>query len=289
VSDGNRLRLGLGLLIAVAAVAIAAAGLALAAGVKQRSATVSLAGDDTAKTKASCPEGTALSASGFKTTTNETVGVIVNKLDPRGVALKAGATALSGPPDGGELTATAYCAKPSEGKLTRVTKGTSIPAGGSGNATVTCPKGTSVRNGGFQAELDPPPVMMRRNQAVTKSGGLPPGRGVTVTGLKRVSKREWRATGRNAGSQKGKLTAIAQCGKGPKLTKASASDSNAAAPGSTVAEASCPSGQQVAFGGYTTPSSSYVRLLRRTSDRTWKAAVFSFSPSDVTALAYCSS
>jgi hypothetical protein len=181
----------------------------------------------------------------------------------------------------GNATSTAYCTKVPKLKEARGT--VTIPSFGTGTASATCPRKKSVRLGGFSAQFD--------------FGDIEPA--VVATGLRRVSKRTLQVTGSNFSEQgSGTLEAIAYCGKGPKLTEATASAS-VAENQHAGATAQCPKKTKLAFGGYNvevdfTDFNPVLVLdgLVSPSKRSWTASAtgagdLNADPGTLTSYVYC--
>jgi hypothetical protein len=256
------------LLIGAALIVSGVAPMALAA--VPASNTVTVLASQTKTATARCRSGK-LELGGFHTTTNGRVGVIVSALKPTSAAWEADATNLSANP--GKLTSTAYCGR--EPRLQRVVGQTAVPAFAQGSVTATCPTGTSVRLGGFSASM-----------AATNSGPQ-----VIVDAFKRVSTRRWQVSAANGGGAPGSLTAIAECGKGGRLSTV-ARRTKVTSSGSSVS-ARCPAGLHVVMGGFLdapiSAAGPFINGLAAASGgRAWKASAFSpNSTGHLTAIAYC--
>ncbi len=270
---------------------VAGAAFAGAASVGPTSSTVTVAGDGTPNlATATCPTGEKLVSAGFATTTNNDVGVLVTGMFPLSSRkVRAEAVNLSDIP--GVLKATAYCAKPPR----RKSKKKAAPklkriVGTVANTTVLvttvqarCPAGTSVRIGGFQAV-----GASDGRYAILKSMKLKSSRSVVVKALSPEATLV-RNSARGLPVDPGFLSAIALCGKGPKLTAVTRS---APAGGGTATgvTARCPQGKSLAFGGFTDIdplAGTYLSKLSRGGYRSATARVFSFTDSTPTSIAYC--
>jgi hypothetical protein len=281
------------------AVAIAFGGVALgsssAAGKKQAQVaeTVTLPGlhgnpspqkpAPTGTATSTCPKGTKLGLGGFTGAggpDNTQPGITVTGLQ-RPSKRTWGVTASNLNGGDGNLTSLAYCSKVKKLKESRSTA--SVPQFGTGTATATCPKKTSVRLGGLSTQLDPTDL----NPAVAP------------TGMQLASKRTLQVSAVNVGEQgAGTVEAIAYCGKGPKLKTATATASvpHAQTLGAT---AQCPKKKPVVFGGFNveidlTDFDPILVLegLERPSKRTWTASAVGLGemdagPGTVTSYAYC--
>jgi hypothetical protein len=170
------------------------------------------------------------------------------------------------------------------GVVTR-TATVTVPPKAKRAATAKCPKGKSVVMGGFHNDI-----------------GTNHQPEVNPIGLTRPSKRAWRDSATDAFPPAGDATAIAYCGRAPKLTERTKSVAVPAATSSTnrptSVTARCPKGQRVAFGGFKAdfdpnfgPNTGaiWINTLRRTSNRAWKAAGWNFGNDvgNLTSVAYC--
>jgi hypothetical protein len=212
---------------------------------------------------------------------------------PQAMRYKGGTWKVQGSNEGqspGPIEALQRCAKSSP-KVVEVKKSKELAPGSVTNVTAKCPKGTEVLRGGYD------------------SGSFSPHTaGAFVYGALRSAKRTWSvkadspAIMKNGdvskGNPQGKVTSIAYCGKGPKLT--TVTSSVIIQPGDTgETDAYCPAGKTVLFGGAvgevklsaTTalfPSASFADGYRP-----WFAAGVNFAgpgsaqPGKLKAYAYC--
>ena len=146
--------------------------------------------------------------------------------------------------------------------------------------TSTCPAGTKLAFGGYTGDI-------------AFTGNAP---GVTLSGLRRPSKREWSATTFNLSGGAGNATSIAYCTKVKKITEATGSV-NIPPLGSGTATATCPRKRSVRFGGFSAQDSltSGEPLvvptgMRRASKRTLQVEGVNLgehSSGTLDAIAYC--
>lgn len=139
-----------------------------------------------------------------------------------------------------------------------------IPAGTTGEALATCPKGTKLISGGFAGEQDGDSAVF--TYAANRRGGKQQG-----------------ASAVNFGAQAGTLTSFAYCQKKAKLSVRSAqtvipAGSPTAALG--TATATCPKGSTAVSGGFAGPRETDVDIRpyesRRTGKRAWTVSAYSF-------------
>jgi hypothetical protein len=265
------------LLVPAALLGLAAAALAAHGGARTKATSIDsfTSGAVTAR----CPAGRGLGLGGFQSNAGADVGLVVSRDEPAsGHAWAADATNTFINP--GRLSATAYCGP--RRHLRRVSATTSIAAqsGGtypSGSAVARCPHRTSVRLGGFSADVSP----------------QPDGPGLNLHAMSLASPRKWKVTATNEGPAPGTLRATAWCGHGRALSravgKASVPDG-----GSAAATARCRHGKKVALGGFQTgPSGSlgpYLNQLRRPAAARWRAGAVQLSGNgggSLRAIAYC--
>jgi hypothetical protein len=261
-----------------AALVIAGAGLATAAGVDTRTRAVTIPSFDAGHATARCGAGEGLLAGGFKAQTTRSHGLIVSRLHPAG-SRGSTAAATNTFVNDSTLQAEAYCGPPRQTQTVRVSK--TIKGAGaqrsSGSAKARCPTGTTLRLGGFQAEVSPQPN----------------GPTVVVNTLRRAPGQALRVGAANTGPKAGALTALAVCGAGPALRARTKHAALPAAGGRSSVTAHCERGEQLGFGGFHVPradrSGPYVSQLRRTAKGDWRAGAFQFprKGGGLTAIAYC--
>ena len=267
-------------LAAAACVACAGAGAAaLAAGVETRTRTTTVPSFEKSRVAARCRAASGLAAGGFSAQTRRRYGLVLNRFRPLGLrGFSAGATNTYVNP--AELTVDAYCGPARELQL--VSQSTDIAGAGkaheSGGAiAMPCPAGTTIRLGGFEAQVSPQPS----------------GPAVVVDELARPSPRVLSVSATNVGPAKGSLTAVALCGAGPPLAAARKTLKLPASGGRTAVTARCPKGTRVAFGGFDATSDDgngpYISQLRLVDPHRWRAGAFQFARpgAKLTALAYC--
>jgi hypothetical protein len=141
---------------------------------------------------ATCPAGKVVVAAGFASQAGASHGHNVNRVERMGTNRVR--VALANPQGGSSsLTAIAYCGT---GTIpTVVSKTISLAKGSAGTAKIRCPSGKSVTFGGYIAE------------AVSAN----PGPGIYALRIGADNSQVWSVTGRNIGSRRGKLTALAYC------------------------------------------------------------------------------
>lgn len=266
------------------AIAVLAGGgaLASAGSVSSSTTTVAVAGYSGGTTSASCPKGKKLVTAGFGTTTNKTVGEVVTEMNPLSATkIRTGAFNLS--PLQGRLRATAYCAKTKKTKLTRVVGTVQSAPGAAFTVQTKCPKGTSVRIDGFAVAASAPGIYSTLNSMKLESPRVL----VVKASPPPVAVRA--GTPRGGTINPGSVSAVAICGKGPKLTKVAKSVPIAQS-AKTTATANCPDRKHLAFGGFAGTDAvvgNYLSKLSRSGDRSSSASAFSFNNSSVTSIAYC--
>jgi hypothetical protein len=147
-------------------------------------------------------------------------------------------------------------------------------------ATSTCPKGTKLAFGGYTGD-------------VTFTGNAA---GVTLSGLRRASKRDWSASAFNLAEGAGNATSIAYCAKVKRLTEVTGSV-NIPPLGRGTATATCPRKTSVRSGGLSAQDSltSAEPLvvptgMRRASKRTLQVEGVNLGETNagtLEAIAYC--
>jgi hypothetical protein len=140
----------------------------------------------------------------------------------------------------GPIKALQRCAKSSP-KVAEIKKSKQLKPGSITTVTATCPKGTEVLRGGYDSGWFSPHTA-----------------GAFVFGARRSAKRTWSVNAdspavmkrgvETKGNPQGKVTSIAYCGKGPKLT--TVTSSMTIQPGDTSeTSVKCPAGKTALFGG----------------------------------------
>lgn len=227
-----------------------------------------------------CPKGTKAVSGGFKT---EFFGV---DLDFPFIPIEASRRTRSrgwtssGFNDGtaeGDLTSFAYCRKQ---KLKAATDTVPAPVGEFVTATATCPAGTKIVSGGFEAS------------PVDTVGTTPV---LYVSESRRASKRRWEASAFSNGNEEGELEAAAYCAKEkkPKARHASTTLDSETPSASVIAH--CKRRERVVSGGFGSPDDSgeaTPRFLasKRMGKRRWKVSAFygnAGATIQITAYAYC--
>ncbi len=254
---------------------------------KTKSGTVN-AGTSKAFT-AKCPKGERVDVGGFRSTVNVPSGILIEDLSFKGG--RKWRASFDGLGESAPAASIAYCADTP--KLTKrtgsdVAPGTSRAARqtyrGMGAAIVLkakakCPQGKTVQLGGFKV----------RDPAVPSRGGgaqssfLP-------SAMLATSARTWQVRGM---AQPGaKLTAFAGCSSQSAPDEVKKTKTIEGGGNRTSVKAKCHSGDKVAMGGFKQSrfngGGPYLRALKRTSPRTWKATSWEFGdPAQLTAIAYC--
>jgi len=213
---------------------------------------------------AECPPSSQVAQGGFTSTVGIPQGTLISALGLKGPRLWAARVEDFGAP--GSVTSVAYCGPVA--KTTKVVKSGTVQGGSTGGVTATCPKGRSVRNGGF-------------------SGGIL-GSEFDLVSEQRLGQRKWKVTAFNNEMGSIPVKAIAYCGKGPKLTTFSKS-ADLVASGDVTAVAKCGKDKTLVMGGFahTTPGDAFIKKLVRPGKRSWAAGIFGFDPATVRAFAYC--
>ncbi|MFN8159925.1 MAG: hypothetical protein U0R52_02615 [Solirubrobacterales bacterium] len=255
---------------ALVAVALLPAAVALAA-VSTHKSSVLLSPAGRGSATARCDSGERLVLGGFSTPSAGGSGISVNTLNPiSGSAWLARAVNFAGP---GRLTSIAYCAQ--VGRLTRVVTKKPVPAGRLRAIVATCPRGASVRFGGYTSSADSY---------------------VGLVGLERPSARRWKVTAYADSDGPRTVSAVAMCGKGPAPVSVARKTVTIAPDAQGTATVRCPRGRELALGGFADApfhpragdeGGPYVDGLERTSPRSWTARAYSFSAGRITSIAYC--
>lgn len=268
-------RLGFAL---TAALALSAFAYALNAGAVTRNSSIVLAGNSSGGTTVRCLARERVTGMGFETQTDQATGVVITSLVP--APRKVRGTAISLANNGGYVDVTAECGKrPRRRALrrTKIVRKSVTVAGGTEEVVIArCPRGLSVRAGGWKGAFV----------------AAPGGPGIVVADLFRPAPRNLRVRGVNGGAAEGTLTAIALCGKGPALRPRAASTTRTDGAQEASALARCPAGRVPGFGGFKTSSAPgdtvYPRDMHRVGVRSLRIGSFSFAPNQkLTAIAYC--
>jgi hypothetical protein len=250
---------------------------------KTSSATTTVGTQENGSATAACKRGTKAVSGGFET---EFFGIV-----PNFPFIPAESSRRSGPRDWtssgfnngsaeGDLTAFAYC-RPRRLKTNSET--ITIPVGQFDTATASCPTGTKVFSGGFQAE----PIDLMGTTPV-----------LYVSESRRASKRTWEASAHSNGNEEGDLTAYVYCRSGRKLKarQATATISDMSPETSSADfQARCKRRERVVSGGFGSPDDSgefTPRFLtsKKLGKRGWEVEAFLGSMGgtiEVTAHAYC--
>jgi hypothetical protein len=252
---------------------------AYGAGAGSRTKSASVDSFSAGGVTAGCPIARGLALGGFKTNTSADVGLVVSRDEP--ASRRAWAAAATNTfVNSGQVSASAYCG--ARRSLRKAIATATIPAQ-SGNsypsatAIARCPHGSTVRLGGFNADVSP----------------QPDGPGLNVHAMSLASPRKWKVSATNEGPAAGKLQATAWCGHGPRLSKAARSGKLADG-GSATATARCPHGKRVALGGFETAPGGglgpYLSELSRPAAAKWRAGAVQLAGNgtgSVRAIAYC--
>jgi hypothetical protein len=271
----SRSRVGVAVAVAICLGAVAVAF----AKSSQQTNSVAVGQFDAGSVTASCPAHKSLAMIGFATDTGPKVGLVVSQAEPRSKrTVSVAATNVF--VNSGRPSATAYCGP--KRKLKKVGAETSV-AGQvrdsypSGTATARCPRGTTVRLGGFAADVS----------------AQPDGPALVVSSMVLASPRLWSVTASNGGPATGGLRATAWCGKGPPLRPATAVVPLSSQGGSSAAAARCQGQARIALAGFTLAryggDGPYVSQMLRASARAVQVKAFQFSGREtkMTAVAYC--
>ena len=272
--------------IAVAALVLGVVSVALSgAGTKRSSATLGPLEEGPAKVR--CKQGQRVVAVGGHGEVGDPLGgdavVMLNEVARPGKRRARVSGSNRGGEDG-ELTAIARCKKGPRSVL--ASESITLPPAGmepeAESVTAKCPRGTRIVFGGFRTEI--------------RSLDVPDNPFVVPTAAKRVGDRRWRVEGTNIADgpeDAGKLTALAYCGDVGRTKKRTETATKAAFEFDT-AEARCPRGTKLRYGGFdgTNPEEmlavSLLTAFHRVNNRTFRAGHVAFAgPADLTAIAYC--
>jgi hypothetical protein len=162
------------------------------------------------------------------------------------------------------------------GKITPPHRIATLDAG-SGPKTVIakCPGDRTLIGGGYQ-----------RTNAVTNGG-------VIATESRRISPKAWSVVARNIGGFGGEAVSIGYCVRSAKslITEVSGSVTVPPRDSATAVATPCPAGSQLAFGGFSSPTTGEIRLMGAgiDSQRNWSATGFNSgsAPATLTAYGYC--
>ena len=253
-------------------------GAALAAGVTERTRTAVVPSFDSNHVTARCGASQGLALGGFKAQTRRSKGLVVNRFRPAGSrAFSVGCHERVRERRGHLRDRLLRPAATVEARdRERGDRMDSLPGIPPAALWHSCPPGTSVRLGGFQADVSPQPS----GPAIVVDTSSAPGSGLSVSGT-------------NGGPQKGTLKAFAECGPGPKLTAVKKTVALPDGGGRKAATARCPHRGRLVFGGFVTSSydgnGPYISQLRRTMPGRWRAGAFQFPRTGgrLTAIAYC--
>jgi hypothetical protein len=144
-----------------------------------------------------------------------------------------------------------------------------------------CPRGTSVRLGGFRQEIGPPTT---------------PGPFVMINGLERSTGRTWKVSAVSLGDASGRLSAFAYCGLPVHHVHAVEKTKNVRPGHYGTATAKCPRGSRFVMGGLrvqhyeTYAGDIYITAMGPAGRRGWSVTGFKYLPvkGHLTAIAYCS-
>jgi hypothetical protein len=144
-----------------------------------------------------------------------------------------------------------------------------------------CPRGTSVRLGGFRQEIGAPTT---------------PGPFVMINGLERSSGRTWKVSAISLGDDSGRLSAFAYCGLPVHHIHAVEKTKNVRPGHYGTATAKCPRGSRFVMGGLrvqhyeTYAGDIYITAMGPAGHRGWSVTGFKYLPvaGHLTAIAYCS-
>jgi hypothetical protein len=282
----NRMR---AFLVLAATAAVALAGVTAIAGagkkLKTRSATTAVEAEGSGSATATCKRGTKAVSGGFEGEYSPPpplafpfiVGEMTRRTAPRDWT-SSGFNNGNAP---GDLTSFAYCRAQ---KTKQASDTVTIPVSQFDTATATCPKGTRLFSGGFEA--DP----------IVPGGGDTPA--LRVSESRKAGNRAWEASAFSNGNVPGDLTAYAYCrdGKGLK-TKQTSTTLTQKVPDMDFKDitARCKRKQRAVSGGFTSPevaSETTPRFVssRKLGRRGWGVAAFIGGTGltiDFTAYAYC--
>ncbi len=162
---------------------------------------------------------------------------------------------------------------PRLGHVTPPHKTKYVKPGQTKSVVATCPGRRHIFSGGFQ-----------RTDFTSRGGDY-------VIESRAISDKSWRVTGHAFGQFGGELTAIAYCTRSKRALVTEVSNSTSLAPGfGTVATPSCPPGQRMTAGGFSSNGSTTTFLTNGiiATDGSWSASGYNFgSGATLTAYGYC--
>jgi hypothetical protein len=177
-----------------------------------------------------------------------------------------------GSTQGRDVTLQASCG-PKLGHVTPPHRTKYVKPGQTKTAIATCPGRRHLFSGGFQ-------------RTDFTSGG-----GNYVIESRAISNKSWRVVGHAYGGFGGQLTAIAYCTRSRRSLVTEVSNSTSLAPGlGTVTTPTCPPGQRMTAGGFSSNGSTSVFLTNGmlNQDGTWSASGYNWgSGATLTAYGYC--
>jgi len=177
----------------------------------------------------------------------------------------------------GDFSAIAYCGNAPP--LSTASASTIVGPSAQESVTAKCPRGTSVRLGGFDEDMSP-----------TYTGPF-----VEINGLERISPRRWKVSATNLNSHAGQLEGLAYCGAGVKKLDAVRKTVNLGAYETKIAIAKCPRHHRLVMGGLETQRYATnlgdieIVAIEQISARSWAVIGYKYKAAvgHLTAIAYC--
>ena len=272
--------------VCVLGAATLAVGVGIAAGekLKPKSASATLAEDQSKVVTAKCKRGTKAVAGGFDSSLPDPPpgeAIIPYKsVADKGRKWSSGGYNYADP---GDLTSFAYCRDQkvkSRSNETTLSGAGPAPYGETDTLTARCPKGTRVASGGFDS---PKPYAGADAPAIFPFESM------------KTGKRKWRVSATNLGSAPGELVAQVNC-HDRKGLKTATEELFIDMSGVHKVVAECAPRQRVVSGGFDSsarpadpPDTTFVFSSHRVTKRKWEveAIYFTAGTATLTAYAYC--
>jgi len=177
----------------------------------------------------------------------------------------------------GDFTVIAYCGN--SPPLSTASASTIVGFNAQKSVTAKCPRGTSVRLGGFDEDM-----------SATYQGPF-----VEINGLERTSPRRWKVSATNLNSHAGQLEGLAYCGAGAKKLHEVRKTINLGAYETKIAIAKCPRHHRLVMGGLETQHYATnhddieIVAIEQISGRSWAVIGYKYKAAQghLTAIAYC--
>ena len=259
-----------------AGVALAAVSLAAAS---SRSSTQSIAPASQQAVAAKCPAGSSVTAIGAigKSPPGPGQALLPSSLTRASSRVAISRATNLDSSNAGDFTTIAYCGN--SPPLSTASASTIVGQNAQESVTAKCPRGTSVRLGGFNEDL-----------SATYQGPF-----VEINGLERSSPRRWEVSATNLNSHAGQLEALAYCGAGAKNLQTVRKTINLGAYETKIAIAKCPRHHRLIMGGLETQHYAAnhgdieIVAIERISARAWAVIGYKFKAAvgHLTAIAYC--